>query len=510
MIELPMRRRHVIEPLEWLSDRTPLDVSAAWPRDRQLVMLHSGRLHRRWSRWSILTTPREIYEFDGRSNWRGTPTEPAAGAKFRHDPLHDIDAIVNATRCAPQPPTGFELPFQGGWIGFLSYDLGAVIEPRAVCANSTREFGNKDNQVGDPWPLVELAHCPAALLHDRLYKTWWHVGDDSHLQSVLEHVSSIDRSSARHAPYSIAHLRSQVTAEQYMRQVRRAIEYIAAGDIFQANIAQRFQAQLIGSPRALGVRAMTLSQPWYGAYIESSDRFGDRILISLSPELFLRIDGATRQITTRPIKGTRPSSTHRGVLVNAPKDIAELNMIIDLMRNDLGRVCEFGSVCVTQPRAIETHPTVHHGVGEIAGRLRMGVSVGEVMRATFPGGSVTGAPKIRAMQIIDALEPVRRGPYCGSIGYVSNCGKACFNIAIRTIMIRSPASAHSPGRQDDRRQPSRSSVLHYFAGAGIVADSDPESEYRETLDKAAVLRMLAKSAPPRRLRRNAGQTAVNI
>jgi para-aminobenzoate synthetase component 1 len=161
-------------------------------------------------------------------------------------------------------------------------------------------------------------------------------------------------------------------------------------------------------------------------------------------------------------------------------------MIIDLVRNDLGRVCQYGSVRVPAARTIETYRTVHHGVGEVRGILRGDVSFADLLGATFPGGSVTGAPKIRAMQIIDELEPVRRGPYCGSIGYISDCGNACLNIAIRTMALTGEPEA---GRFDRMR-----GLLDYGAGGGIVADSQPIAEYRESLDKAEVLR-LALGAP---------------
>jgi anthranilate/para-aminobenzoate synthase component I len=196
--------------------------------------------------------------------------------------------------------------------------------------------------------------------------------------------------------------------------------------------------------------------------------YGDHPLISNSPELFLKVD-ANRKVTTRPIKGTRPR--REGMekeLLDSIKDQAELNMIVDLERNDLGRVCEIGSVKVTNPREIETHPTVYHGVATIEGQLRNDVGLVELLRATFPGGSVTGAPKIRAMEIIEELEPVRRGPYCGAIGYISADGQMQFNIAIRTIVVTGAKA-------------------YVSVGGGIIADSNPKDEYEETLVKARAL-----------------------
>jgi para-aminobenzoate synthetase component I len=203
---------------------------------------------------------------------------------------------------------------------------------------------------------------------------------------------------------------------------------------FQANLTQRFTAPFSGSTRELARRAFAHSQPRYGGYLELPS---GRCIVSMSPELFLEVDGKSRAVVTRPIKGTRSATGPHAAeeLRHSIKDRAELNMIVDLMRNDLGRVCDFGSIAVTEPRTIESHPTVHHGVSTIRGRLREDVSIADLLRATFPGGSITGAPKIRAMQIIDEIEPVRRGGYCGSIGWIAPDQSARLNIAIRTITL---------------------------------------------------------------------------
>jgi para-aminobenzoate synthetase component 1 len=215
----------------------------------------------------------------------------------------------------------------------------------------------------------------------------------------------------------------------------------------------------------------------YPAYFAALLDYGGRALISNSPELFLKVD-ADRKVTTRPIKGTRPfAQGMEKQLRESIKDQAELNMIVDLERNDLGRVCEIGSVKVTNPREIESHPTVFHGVATIEGQLRKDVGLVELLRATFPGGSVTGAPKIRAMEIIEELEPVRRGPYCGAIGYLSADGQMQFNIAIRTIIVNQ-------------------GTAYVSVGGGIVADSNPADEYEETLVKArAMLDVLGVDHP---------------
>lgn len=258
------------------------------------------------------------------------------------------------------------------------------------------------------------------------------------------------------------------TPRQYQAAVQRAIDYIAAGDIFQVNLSQRFTAGLPDLPRHIYQRLLDRTPAWFGACLD----YGDHALLSNSPELFLRIQPThqgLRRVLTRPIKGTRPRrpGMHQQ-LHDSIKDQAELNMIVDLERNDLGRICQIGSVKVTQPRTIEPHPTVYHGVATVQGLLRDDVSFVDLLRATFPGGSITGAPKIRAMQIIDQLEPTQRGPYCGAIGYLSLDGNLEFNIAIRTLIV----------------QPDR---VHIPVGGGIVADSLPPDEYQETLVKAQAL-----------------------
>ena len=251
------------------------------------------------------------------------------------------------------------------------------------------------------------------------------------------------------------------TRASYRQAVQRAKDYIAAGDIYQVNLSQRFQCQVNASATEV-YRALRSANPApYCAYLD----IGDAQILSSSPECFLKLED--RQVVTRPIKGTRPRAVDPSELLAAPKDNAELLMIIDLERNDLGRVCEFGSVHVPELVRVESFATVHHLVATVAGTLRAGVSHVDCVRACFPGGSITGAPKIRAMEIIDELEPRARGIYTGAIGFFDPAGRRShFNIAIRTAV-------YQPGGR-----------LTFQAGGGIVADSDPDAEYDETLAKA--------------------------
>jgi para-aminobenzoate synthetase component 1 len=316
------------------------------------------------------------------------------------------------------------------WVGFLSYDLGRLFE--ALPSTATDDLGTPlfafslQDYVGEIWKEPPAEAAPAELVGAGFTRT------------------------------------------AYERAVRRAIDYVAAGDVFQVNLSQRFTARCDVSAAKLYARLRRQSPAWYGACLD----YGDLALVSNSPELFLRVtpqpDGS-RTIVTRPIKGTRPRAPGmHGALRDSPKDQAELNMIVDLERNDLGRVCAIGSVRVTEPRVIEAHPTVYHGAATVQGTLRPDVTFVDLLRATFPGGSVTGAPKIRAMEIVEELEPTRRGPYCGAIGYLAADGSMEFNVAIRTMIVRD-------------------GLVHISVGGGIVADSDPAEEYEETLVKARAM-----------------------
>jgi len=261
------------------------------------------------------------------------------------------------------------------------------------------------------------------------------------------------------------------TRAEFEARVARAQEYIAAGDIYQANIAQKFSTPFTGNPYRLFELLLARSPAPGGAFLE----FGDTRILSASPELFLRIRG--RHITTRPIKGTRPRDRDplrdeqlAFELQTDPKELAELVMITDLERNDLGQICEYGSVTVTQLVQLERYAQVFHLVSTIEGMLRPGVDALDAVRACIPGGSISGAPKKRACEIIQELEPCPRGIYTGLIGYFDDNGDAAFSIAIRTMVLES-------------------NNLHFSVGSGITAGSTPAREYEETLHKAAGMQM---------------------
>ncbi len=441
--------------LDWSCN--PLEALSRWPADRRVVLLHSGRYDAQWAKRSILAEPMGTYRFD--------ESVPSGASRLILPDPHGVSPhshVFKNTRMSSTPQFSHK-PFtdlrrilgnrdDGLWIGYLSYDLGRWVETLPRRARDDRG-----------WPIIELTRCPGYLVYDLATRRWTACG------AWADDPPTLDTPKSRPTSYRTSQPQSVFTREAYEAAVACAMEYVAAGDAFQVCLAQRFTADFRGvypiAQRALFGRLATRSPAWFGAYLELDD---GRVIASTSPELFLSVDNIGR-VVTRPIKGTRPASAPARQLLHSPKDTAELNMIVDLMRNDLGRVCAYGSVRVPHSRIIESHPTIHHGVATITGRLHHRKDPIDLLRATMPGGSVTGAPKIRAMEIIDQLEPVRRGPYCGCIGFIAP-DEMCFNITIRTMMIDA---------QHER--------IDYSVGGGIVADSDPATEYDETIDKAQAM-----------------------
>jgi para-aminobenzoate synthetase component 1 len=272
-------------------------------------------------------------------------------------------------------------------------------------------------------------------------------------------------------------LKSNFTPEEYIKAVDRVRQYIAAGDVFQVNLSQRFEADLKIPPYELYKRLRMVNPAPFASYLN----FQGVTIVSASPERFLKVQGDL--VETRPIKGTRPRGKDpvederlAQELPHSTKDRAENVMIVDLERNDLGRVCRYGTVKVTELAILETFPTIFHLTSTVVGRLRRGKSNIDLLKATFPGGSITGAPKVRAMEIIDELEPTKRSVYTGSIGYLSFNEDMDINIVIRTFLIKEGKA-------------------YFQVGGGIIYDSDSEAEYIETLDKAKALIQALQLAP---------------
>lgn len=426
---------------------------ARWPAQRPLVALVSADAHGPWSRHSLFAEPKET---------RVIRMSPGIGDARRAVELELRSAMRRLPTLAPSA--------HAGWFVSLSYDLGRCFEPTA-CAGP-RAHGAVDDR---DWPLATLWWCPDVLVLDHARAEWSVVGDP---QGVPFDPAALDADRADD-PCDVVRfgpLRAETGRAAFERSVDRCVRLIRDGDLFQANIARRLSAEFSGSARSLAARALSESRAWFGSYLEGD---GGRAIVSMSPELFLSLDGSTRRVVTRPIKGTRPIDADPRELIDSAKDAAELTMIVDLMRNDLGRVASIGSVRVDAARELETHATVHHGVAQVSATLRDDVDTVDLLRATFPPGSITGAPKVRAMQVIDELEPARRGPYCGATGMLSSDGSLMLNVAIRTIALS--------GRCDARRHDHLDGVLDYWAGCGIVAESDPSAEWEESVAKTQVL-----------------------
>ena len=369
-------------------------------------------------------------------------------------------------------------PFQGGIAGYVSYDWGAELE--RVARPAPDRF---TPQVSD----VLLALYDWVIAWDHLEDKAWLIGASARTAWAQERLRAASPA-VRDDPAPVGHApESNFSRAEYEAGVSRIREYIAAGDVYQVNLAQRFHAPFRGSPLALYRRLRARNPAPFGAYLD----FAGTIVTSISPERFLRFDPQTRLVEARPIKGTRPrdataarDSALARELLESEKDRAENVMIVDLLRNDLGKVCRAGSVTVPKLFALESHPTVHHLVSTVTGVLADDRDAFDLLRAAFPGGSVTGAPKIRAMQIIAELEPSPRGVYCGAVGYVSATGAMDFNIPIRTIVLRD-------------------GMATFHAGAGIVWDSEPAAEYQETLAKART--MMEALTSPRKTPRTRGR-----
>ena len=377
--------------------------------------------------------------------------------------LDALDARWSAERLDHQPG---HLPFRGGWFLYLGYELAAEIEPGL-------------NLEDDPMlPRAFAVRCPAALVFD-------HATGECHLvretpQCADDDAVRADVAALRNTAERPARMIEGVTEEAPQRfcdAVVKAKDYIAAGDIYQANLSRQWHASLTASLESADIyEALCEANPGPFAGIV---RWQDTDIISSSPERLLQIrDGI---LSTRPIAGTRPRSDDEHTdnnlsaeLFSHPKERAEHVMLIDLERNDLGRVCEAGSVEVDEMMVLESYAHVHHIVSNVRGRQRSGVTPGQAIAAVFPGGTITGCPKVRCMGIIAALEQGPRGAYTGSFGYLNRDGSLDLNILIRTIV-----------RSGDG--------VTLRAGAGIVADSDPEAELEETRAKAeGMLRALRR------------------
>jgi para-aminobenzoate synthetase component I len=434
------------------------------------AFLDSAMIHPQLGQYSFVAVdPFLIFRSKG---GRGTIQHGAQSSCADGSPFHVLRRLLQQFRLDRVPDVP---PFLVGGIGYLSYDLCHFVErlPRRA----------KDDT---PFPDCYWAFYGSVAVFDHIDGSVWLAAtgapDGSARFETARAERALDQLSARvvscrkgYGPcddgmaMDAGEPLGNFTRDGYLRAVEVAKDYIVAGDVFQVNLSQRFEVALQVSPLVLYERLRLINAAPFAAFLG----FPGATLLCSSPERFLRL--TSDHVETRPIKGTRP----RGItleedlrmaaaLVESEKDRAENVMIVDLLRNDLGRVCDYGSVRVPALWGLESYARVHHLVSVVEGRLHRRQDRIDLLKACFPGGSITGAPKVRAMEIIDELEPTARGPYTGALGYLGFDGGMDLNIVIRTIAV-----------YGDR--------AYFQVGGGIVADSQPEAEYQETLDKASAL-----------------------
>ncbi len=386
-----------------------------------------------------------------------TLTKNAIKEHINGNPLELLRGLLKKYKVTK---TDGKTPFCGGCMGYFAYDLVNFIEEI--------ERKNVDELETDD---IALGFYNSAIIIDHLLNKLYIACTSVEADSVNENIKNIKNLIAEGKYYKTApqfnenNIISNFNKQEYIAIVEKAREYIRNGDIFQVNLSQRFETAIQSSPQDIYLKLREASPAPFSAYLN----FDMVQVISSSPERFLKIDGYN--IETRPIKGTRPrgkdaitNERMKNELLNSEKEHSELAMIVDLQRNDLGRICEFGSIVVQSHFQIEEYSNVFHAVSTITGRLKSDIDVIDCLKATFPGGSITGAPKIRAMEIIEELERGKRGIYTGAIGYIGFDGAVDLSIAIRTIVVKNQKA-------------------YYNVGGGIVWDSIAENEYEETLHK---------------------------
>jgi para-aminobenzoate synthetase component 1 len=388
------------------------------------------------------------------------------------DPLsllkHEQKSCFDAVDCGQS-----ELPFKGGAVGYFAYDLGKRFEV-------IKQKNSKDIDIAD----MAIGIYQHAVIFDRKLQQCWLLCSDEQRASFISFFNqALTQTNKLAAECKTSENKfklstpwqSNMTHEQYGNKFTQVHDYLLSGDCYQINLAQRFEAQYTGNEYQAYCALRQENKAPFSAFL----RFADNAILSISPERFLRL--AKNKVQSKPIKGTRPRSDDATVdnnnaieLQHASKDRAENLMIVDLLRNDISRVCKPGTVTVPELFAIESFPAVHHLVSTVEGIIDSQYDGTDLLRASFPGGSITGAPKIRAMDIIEELEPHQRSIYCGSIGYLSACGNMDTSITIRTLVCH-----------DNK--------IHCWAGGGLVADSNIDSEYQETYDKVKkILPVLSK------------------
>ena len=435
-----------VHPLPYLAN--PADYFAAIRHAPGAVLLDSGRPTADRGRYDLLSAWPEA---------ELTLQPDESGRDFLQRLRNSLKQLGNAAL-----PDAYELPFAGGLIGYLSYDFGRQLEQ--LPAHALDDLHLPDARLGlYAWALItdHQAATSQLVFHPSLEPAQ----RDRLIQLFSQPAPQLN------GPFSLKQpMQPDISASQYQQALSKIHDYIQAGDCYQVNYTQRFSAQCEGDAWS-AYCALRLACPTpFSGFMSLAD---DSAILSLSPERFVRV--SHHQVETRPIKGTRPrgknsaeDAANAAELLASAKDRAENLMIVDLLRNDLGRTCRTGSVRVPQLFTLESYPNVHHLVSSVVGELADGKDALDLIGDSFPGGSITGAPKIRAMQIIDELEPTRRSLYCGSLLYLDVRGEMDSSIAIRSLLVK-----------DGR--------VSCWGGGGIVADSDWQDEYQESITKVKVL-----------------------
>ncbi|HGM5415961.1 aminodeoxychorismate synthase component 1 [Serratia liquefaciens] len=427
---------------------TLLELFAPLAQHPWAMLLHSGFAEHSHNRFDILVAAPKVT-----LTTRGQITEICRGMEehqSQEDPFQLLQQQLEQQNQHPAANT--DLPFQGGALGLFGYDLGRRVEKLPQMAQADITLPDMAVGIYD-WALIADHHKKTLTLlsYEDVEQRWqWLCSQQSEPQQDFTLTSR---------------WQANMTRQQYGEKFQRIQQYLRSGDCYQINLAQRFSADYQGDEWQAFQQLSASNRAPFSAFL----RLPDNAVLSVSPERFLWLEN--QQIQTRPIKGTLPrladaeqDAQQAQRLANSAKDRAENLMIVDLLRNDIGRVAEPGSVKVPELFVVEPFPAVHHLVSTITALLPERTPATELLRACFPGGSITGAPKVRAMEIIEELEPQRRNAYCGSIGYISACGTMDTNITIRTLFTES-------GR------------IYCSAGGGIVADSQEQAEYQETFDK---------------------------
>ncbi len=474
-----------VKKLSLPTDVTPLDLFTPLANESWAMWLDSGQSEHIDACFDILVWQPEVTLCTYGDKTIIHHTKTNKNAISEEDPLSLLENIqqqVLETLASSKQ----ELPFLGGALGYFAYDLG-------------RRFENLPNQAEQDINLPEMAvgiYAQAIIFDHKREQYFLICQEEKRLELTLFIQMIINKKQSQKSEQEnfvlTSSWQSNMDKASYIEKFKQVQQFLSSGDCYQINLAQRFSANYQGNEFQAYIALRNENKAPFSAFI----RLENTAILSVSPERFLQLSQG--KVQSKPIKGTMPRGENKQQdneyaeqLANSVKDRAENVMIVDLLRNDISKVCKANSVVVPKLFDIESFPAVHHLVSTVEGQLAEQYNACDLLRGAFPGGSITGAPKIRAMEIIEQLEPHRRSVYCGSIGYISNCGTMDTNITIRTIICQKGVQKNKPGK------------IYCSAGGGLVADSIATSEYQETFDKVnRILPVLAKFTVTRAIKSN--------